>query len=128
MRDAEVDEARLFAAGDDIDGVTERLASAREKARAILRLAKRVRAGGPHGSGGKLAHPLTETRETGERPLGRLGREISLGVEPFGEANALAQAIEDVNAPFVETRDHEVKAIRTEVDGGDRRRGGLACA
>jgi hypothetical protein len=45
-------------------------------------------------------------------------------VESFGETHALAQAVEDVNATFVESGDYQVKTVRAEIDRRDGRGSG----
>ncbi len=48
VRDAEIDQARLFDAGDDVDGVAERFLGLREECVGIARAAQRIRADHAH--------------------------------------------------------------------------------
>ena len=48
VRDAGVDQARLLAPGDDLDGMTQRLAAAHQEGVAVARLAQGLRGHGAH--------------------------------------------------------------------------------
>src|SRR6185503_4560293 len=69
MRNPEVDEARLFDTGDDLDGMSERLFSFREELVGVLRAPQGVRAYDAHLMRLHVTQPLTEPPQTRERPL-----------------------------------------------------------
>ena len=64
MRHTQIDQARLFDTGNDLDGVSERFAGAIQKRALAPRLPKGIGAHYPHGFGIHVAQPLTESLQT----------------------------------------------------------------
>ena len=97
--------------------MTERVAGAlEERALAALGLAQRVGADDAHALGAHVAQALAEALEALQRALRRFAAQAALFVEARGEANHLAQAVDDDELPVVVTGDDHVKAVRAEVD------------
>ena len=114
-----VDEAGLLAARDDLHGVAERLGQEILHAGRVARAAQRVGPHRAHGGVGHVAQPLAEALQGGHRAAHHLGCELGALVEPGRQANRLAQAVEDVDAPVLLGSSHEeVEAVRPEVDAG----------
>src|SRR5262249_19585519 len=67
MRDTEVDQARFFAAGDDLDRMTERRLGRPEKRARCAEPAHGVRGHGAHALVRQHAQALAEAREAGQR-------------------------------------------------------------
>ena len=119
VRDAEVDEARFFGAGDDLDRVSERFRGAIEERARVARLPQRARADRAHAADRHRAEALAETREARERFLLHGLGQVLLRVEARGEAHALAQAVDDRELVAFEPRDDHVEAVGAEIDGRD---------
>ena len=81
VRDAEIDEARFLAAGDDLDRMAERLAGALEKGLLAARAAQRAGADDAHAVGVHVAQSLAEALEAGERARGDVLVEPAVLVE-----------------------------------------------
>ena len=81
VRDAEVDQARLFDAGDDFDRMTKRVARALEERAAAPGPAQRVGPDDAHAAGPHVAQPLSEALEAGECAQHGLAIQATLLVE-----------------------------------------------
>lgn len=121
VRDSEEDQARLLATRHDFDRVTERLLRAFTELRGVAGDAQRVGADGAHPRRREFAQPLAETLQCGERARFGLLADLALRPEAFGERDAFAQPVEHEQLPVRELRDQQVKTVRPEVDGGERR-------
>ena len=118
VRDAEVDQARLFDAGDDLDGMAERLFGLREKRVGVARATQRVRADDAHLVRAHVAQPLAKAAQAGERALlARSSRSPSI-VEAGGQADHLAQPIDDRRLAVLIARDDHVEAVGAKIDRG----------
>ena len=82
VRDADIDEARFLAAGDDFDRETERRFSLFQKCRRILGHAQRVGADGTHAMRIETAQAFAEALQAFERTLLRIFVEPFLAVKP----------------------------------------------
>ena len=124
MRDAEIDEARLLATRNHLDREAEHRARLAQELSGVLRHAQRVRAHCAHALARKAAQPLGEFAERLQR--GRLRGAIDplLGGEPAAQSHHLAHGVERIDLPLHDAPDHEVKAVRAEIDRGERL---LAC-
>jgi hypothetical protein len=80
MGDAQINEPRLFAPGDDFDRVPERFLCAFQKFGAVLCLAQRVGARGSHCALRQLANALAEALQAGQRATDRLPAQIAFVV------------------------------------------------
>src|SRR5690606_26452479 len=120
VRDAEVDQPRLLDAGDHLDGMPpERLLGRGEKRLRVPRAAQGARADDPDPVRLHVPQPLPEALEARERALLAFGVEVALLVEARREPHHLAQPVEDGEPPVLRAGDHDMEAVRPEVDGGD---------
>ena len=74
VRDTEIDQARLFLAANDLDGVAEHIRGTDQKICAVARLPQGVGADDPQTLGRNMAQTLTKTRQTLQRSLLRFLR------------------------------------------------------
>ena len=118
MRDAEVYQARLLDARDDLDGLTERLLGLREERIGVARAAQRVGADDAYLVRLHVAQSLAETPQAGERTLLARLVERPLRVEPGRQANHLPQPIHDRRLAVLVARHDHVKTVGAEVDRG----------
>ena len=114
--DAEVDQARLLAAGDDFDRMAQR---------ALGRHQERLRFPEPaHGVGGDrahalrrdVAHALAEACQTLECALTHFGRQAALAIEALGQAHGLAQTVDRAQLAEHVARHHHVETVGAQVD------------
>jgi len=63
----------------------------------------------------EVSEPLPEQGETLKRAFLRLFVERAVILKASGQANWLAEAIDDLNAAVIHAGDHHVKAVRPEV-------------
>ncbi len=115
MRDAEVDQARLFLAGDDLDVMAESLARVVEDFVRVAGFPERVGADGPDLLGAEIPEPLSEEREALDGALLRVRVEPAVVLKARSEADRLPNAIDDLDAAVIDPGNHHVKAVRTEV-------------
>ena len=118
LRHAQVDQARLLAAGHDLDRMPQR---------GFRRHQEGLRRRQPaHGVGGHRAHAvrrdvadaLAEPRQALQRALPHRGVEPALAVQALGHAHGFAQAVDDAQlAQGVAGHDHVV-AVGPQVDRG----------
>ncbi len=126
MRDARVDEARLFHARNDFDGMPERLARPFEEGL--------LAAGDPQGVGAHDAHAarmhgaqaLPESLQAGERARGRFLVDAAVLFDARSQAHHLAQPVDDDELAVRIPRHDHVKAIGAEIDRSQHIRHG-AC-
>jgi hypothetical protein len=127
MRDAGVDQARLFHAGDDLDRVPERLAGALEEGLLAMRQAQGVGTDAAHAVGVHVAQALAEALQAGERPRRHVLVDAAVLGDAGRQAHHLAQAIDDDQLAVRIARDHHVETVGTEVDRGEDARDGSGC-
>ncbi len=129
--DAQIDQARLLAAGDHFDGMPERAFGRHQEGLRGRQLA--------HGIGGDRAHPLrrdvadalAKPRQASIGTLARLRRQAAAGIQPVRQANRLAQPVDHPQLTEQVLRHHHVETVGPQVDGGQhfallqRQRGGV---
>ena len=120
VRDAEVDEARLLVAADDVDGEAERGFGLRQERRRVARDAERVGRDRAHRGRMQSRQPLAEAREARERRLARGEREVARVVDARAEADRLAPGVEAEDLVALDAADLEAEAVRAQVDDGER--------
>jgi hypothetical protein len=129
VRHAEVDQARLLVAGDDVDGMAERALGTGDEIPGVARLAQRVGPDHAHGTARQVTHPLAELLEAGQRTGHGLVADVVVEIETGGKAHGLAHAVDDPEAVILGAGDDHVEAVRTEVDGCQGRVAvGVRCA
>ena len=119
VRDARIDEARLLETGNDLDRVAEGGARALEEPALALRAAQRIGSHHPHAVGMHGPQPLTEALQAAQRPLGGRIVEPAAVAEARGEPHHLAQPVENDELAVRVARDHHVKAVGAQIDGGE---------
>lgn len=117
VRDAEIDEPPLLRARDDLDRVAEGRLGALEEVACVARVAQRVRRDGAHADRREPADTLPEPGEALERALPGLFVDLPVLVEPRGELDLLAQAVDDHGLAPHRARHEQVEAVGTEVHG-----------
>ena len=116
MRDAEIDEARFLAAGDDLDREAERLARLAQECRRVLGDPQRIRPDRAHGVPRQAAKALAELRQHLERAGLARAVEPLVGGQPGAELGLLAQRVERVDLAVHDATDQEMEAVGSEVD------------
>jgi hypothetical protein len=96
VRRAQVDQARLLDAGNDLDGVAERAAGPRQEGIAAARAPQGIGADSPHLAGLERGEALAEAAQAGERELGRLGE-----IRPFSSRPAPSRTISRMRSRIV---------------------------
>src|SRR5690606_1892305 len=113
--DAEVDQARLLAAGDDVDAVPQRRLRRQQEDLRIGQLA--------HGIGGDGANPvrrdagdaLAEARQAVQGPGHHRRIQAALAVEAFGQAYRFLDAVDDAQLPQHVPGHHHVETVGAQV-------------
>ena len=120
MADAEIDEARLLASGDDLDAQADVLLDALDEVAAVGGLA--------HGAGGdrgdaRDALALGERAERRQRAhagVDRFRRELALAQRLAAEAHHVLGAVEDAEPPVRLDLGHDhVDGVAADVDSRD---------
>jgi len=120
VRHAEVDQARLLATGDDLDGMAERLLRLLEEARRIPGLAQGIGADRAHAAARHVAQALAEACQALERPFGGLPAEVVVIVEATAQAHHFLEPVENLGLAILQAHDDHVETVRSEVDGGEQ--------
>ena len=118
--DAQIDEAGLFAARDDLYRMAEDLLRADDEFVAVAGFAQGVGAHDAHRAQGQAVDQLGEALEAVQTALHRLFAELALFVDAGGQLDLFAQAFEDADFIDVGLGHHHMKAVRAQVDGGDQ--------
>ena len=92
MRDAEVDEARFLAAGDDLDREAERLARLAQECRRVLGHPQRIGADRAHRVPRQAAQALAELRQRLERAGLARAVEALVGGQPGAELRVCSRS------------------------------------
>ncbi len=116
MHDAQVDEARLLAAGDHLDREAERLLGAPQERLRVPGDAQRVRPHHAHRAARHPGEPFREALERRERALLRFAIQVLVGGEAAAEPHRLLHGIERIELLAGDARDREVEAVAAEVD------------
>ena len=118
MRDAQIDKARFFAAGNDLDRMSQCDLGLGNEFVGILRHSERRGADTADRLGRQPAQAFAEAVQAGQRArLGRLVEPLVAG-EPAGEAHGLLQRVERIELVARYAGDFEAKGIGAEVDRG----------
>jgi hypothetical protein len=119
MRDAEIDETRFLAAGDDLDRMTERDLGLGQKLLGIACDAQRRGTNATDRLGRQAAQAFAEAMQAGQRSrLGGLVEQLVLG-QATGEAHGFLQRVERIELVAGDARDFEAERVGAEVDGGE---------
>ncbi len=126
MGDAQIDQARLFAAGDHLDRETERGARLAQELRRILGHAQGVGADRAHGAFRQPAQAFADALERLQRA--RLGGAVDalFGGQAGAQAHHFAQRVERVDLAVHHAPHLQVEAVGAEVDCSEQVRTGHA--
>ena len=120
MGHALIDQAGFLAAGNHLDGVPERRLCGQQESLRIRQLANRVGGNGAHMMGLEPFQALAKTCQARERGFTAVPRERSVLAQAGGEANGLAQAINNPQLPMGVSCYHQMKTVGANVRGGDQ--------
>ena len=118
--DAEVDQARLLAAGHHLDRMAERGFGREQEGARGAQLAHGVGRHRAHALRRQLAQALAEAREAGQGAALALRLQGAVRAQAHGHAHAVAQAVDDAQFAELVARHHQVEAVRAQVDRGER--------
>ena len=114
--DAEIDEARFFAPGDDVDGKAERRFGLLQKFGSILGDTQGVGADRAHRLARQAAQAFAEALQAGQCALLRGFVEALVFGQAGGQAHRFAQAIQHVELVILHTGDLQAKTVGAEID------------
>ena len=117
MRRANIDQARLFAAGDDLDRKSERRLGQRQELAGIFRHAQGIGCHRPHRALVEAGQPLTKTAQSIQRPFLRIRIEALVCRQTGGQTHRLLQRVQGINLVVDHAPDLQAKAVGAEVDG-----------
>ena len=128
VRDAGIDEARFFDAGNDFDRMADGFARALDEGLLAPCAPEGVGADHANAVGPHVAQALAEPLQAGQRARGDILVQASIRLQARAETHHFAQPIEDDQLAVRVTRDHHVEAVGTEIDGGEYVGDGLRSA
>ncbi len=94
MRDAEIDQARFLASGDDLDRMPQGLLGRAEKARRLAQATHGIGRHRPHAPGRQHAQALAKARQTGQCLVAARRFQAAVAAQPSGQTHAVAQAVD----------------------------------
>ena len=118
VRDAEVDQARLLPAADDLDAMLQRAFGRLDEVLAVARLAQGVGANDADVARGKVADALAQAFEAGDGAGGNRRGQGVVHLQPFRESHHLLVPIHDLQAVAVVVGDDEVETVGAQVERG----------
>ena len=116
VRNADVDQSRLFVPGNNVDGEPERALGTGEKRPGIARDAERIRRDSAHGGRRESGESFGESRQAGKRQPPRLRRQVAAIVEARADAQHLPLRVEPVDLVAFDPSNFEPEAVRAHVD------------
>ena len=117
VRDAGVDEARLFHAGDDFDGMAEGLAGALQEGLLAARAAQRVGADHADTVGVHVTQALPEALQAGEGARRHILVDAAVLFDTRTQPHHLAQPVHDDDLAVDVARHDHVETVGSQVDG-----------
>ena len=124
MGHAAVNQARLFAAGNDFDRLPECGTGAQQEGVAVFRLAQGLCGHGAHLGRRQALQALRKAAQAGQAALAGFVGEQAVAVEAGAQAHRFFQVIDAAVAAALHLRDFEPEAVGTDVDGGQGGVGG----
>ena len=122
MSGAEVDQARLFAAADDLDGVADQRFGAIDQRLGVMGCAKGIGADDTQVGGRDALEKRGEALEAAERTIhGDFGK-VFVSIEAGGKLYFLAHLGDDLELAVLVIGDQQVEAVGTEIDSGQTAR------
>ena len=122
VRDAEINQPRLLAAGNDVDRMTQGSFGARHELVTVARLAQGVGADDSNAARFELAKPLAEALQGRDGARHGTFVEFIVAVESGSEPHHVAHLVDDTEFFVGRLGNDHVKTVGTQVDRGDSRR------
>ncbi len=123
MRHAEVDQARLFAAGNDFHLMVDDLFGAANEGGAVARLAQGVGTDDAYRALGQVVDHLREAAQAVQATLHGGLVEQAVLVDAGSQLHLFAESFEDAHFTVAGAREHHVKTVRAQIQGGDHGKG-----
>ena len=120
MRYAQIDQARLFTAGDDLHRVAENGLGALDECITVARFAQGVGTDDTHGAGRHAVDQLCEALEAFEAPLHGFFAKQAVLADAGGQLNLLAQPLENADFGMVGLGHDHMETVGAKVDGSDQ--------
>ena len=119
-RDALVDQAGFFAAGDDLDGQAQHAVATLQEGVAVARFAQGLGGHGAHLPGREALEALCEAGQTGQAALGGLFGELAPAVQAGAQAHGFLEVVDALVAAAGDLGDFQAEAVGAHVDGGQQ--------
>ena len=119
VRNARINQARLFQPGDDFDGVAECCAGVLQEPAFALGVPQGIGADDPYAVRPHGPQPLSESLQAAQCPIGCGIIQPPAGAQACSQAHHFAQSIENDELAVRVTRDNHVKAVGAQIDGGE---------
>ncbi len=123
VRDAQVDQPRLFVAADHVDRRAECSLRLRQELARIACHPEGAGCDGAHRRRMDTGQALAKSRETGKRQPHRGRLDASVAIEAGAEAQRLAPRVLSVDLVALDAPDFQPETVRSEVDDGERLHG-----
>ncbi len=123
VRHAQIDQARLFAAGDDFHLMVDDLFGAADEGGAIARLTQRVGADDAYGALRQMIDQLGKAPQAVESALHGGFVEQAVFVDPGGQLDLFSETFKDAHFAIAGAREHHVKTVRAQIQGSDHGKG-----
>ena len=120
MGGADVDQAGLFAAGDDFDGEAQGLLQPGQQFGSVLRHPQGVGGHHPHGVGGETPQALAEQAQGGDGPFLGGFVEVFVGGQAGSEPDRLLEGIQGIDLVVHHPPDLQAEAVGAQIDGGNQ--------
>ena len=117
VRDAEVDQARFLAAGDDFDRMTQFLFGVAQERRGRAQAPHGIRRHRAHAMRRQGAQTLSKPRQGLQRAVAARFLETAVRTQAGGQTHAVAQAVDHARFAVFVAGDDEMEAVRSEIDG-----------
>jgi hypothetical protein len=116
LGNAQVNQPRFFAPGDDIDAATQASFGNREESVGILEPAECLGANSPHVRRGYTPQSLTETGEASKGALLGFFIQPTLPIQAASQAHHFLDAVEHPQFTVLAPGNEQMKAVAAEVD------------
>ncbi len=117
---AQINEARFFAAGNHFHRMAEDFFGAVNEVVAVTRLAQGIGAHDAHRTERQPVDQLGEAFQAVETALHGFFGQLALFVDASGQLHLLAQALKNANLALIGFRHNHMKAVGAQVDSGDQ--------
>src|SRR6185437_5987609 len=119
VRDARINESRLLHAGDDLDGMSERLAGALEEGLLAMGDTEGIRSNDTDAVRTHVAQPLAKTLQTRQSTRRHLLVDAAILLNSRGQAHHLTQTVDDDELAVRIPRHDQMETVGAEVYRGE---------